>query len=65
MKMRLSAVILALLAIAAQAWRPDDQELAAFNMTARYEALGKRFQPSLPDGIRKIRGVSFGGTYQS
>ncbi|KAJ2979289.1 hypothetical protein NQ176_g3347 [Zarea fungicola] len=59
--MRLSAVILALLAIAAQAWRPDDQELAAFNMTARYEALGKRFQPSLPDGIRKIRGVSFGG----
>lgn len=51
----------ALLGNAVQAWRPEDQDLAAFNLTARYEQLGKRFKPSLPNGINKIRGVSLGG----
>lgn len=61
--MKYSLVAPALLATAVQAWMPQDQELAAFNMTARYEQLGKRFKPTLPNGVNKIRGVNFGGMY--
>ncbi|KAF4458608.1 SPR1-exo-13-beta-glucanase precursor [Fusarium albosuccineum] len=46
---------------AAHAWLPHEHELEAFNQTARFEQLGKRFKPSLPNGITKIRGVNFGG----
>ncbi|KAM3468130.1 hypothetical protein MY5147_008237 [Beauveria neobassiana] len=59
--MKFSVVAPALLAGVAQAWRPEDRDLAAFNMTARFEQLGKRFKPSLGSGINKIRGVNFGG----
>lgn len=59
--MKFSVVAPVLLAGVAQAWRPEDRDLAAFNMTARFEQLGKRFKPSLPSGINKIRGVNFGG----
>lgn len=63
--MKFSVIAPVLLAGVAQAWRPEDRDLAAFNMTARFEQLGKRFQPSLPNGINKIRGVNFGGEYSS
>lgn len=59
--MKYSIAASALLASAVQAWMPQDQELAAFNMTARFEQLGKRFKPTLASGINKIRGVNFGG----
>ena len=59
--MRSSILTPILLAGAAQAWLPQDRDLAAFNQTARFEQLGKRFQPSLPSGVTKIRGVNFGG----
>jgi len=49
----------AVLAGVANAWLPHERELPAFNMTARYEQLGKRWT-KLP-GITKIRGVNFGG----
>lgn len=52
----------AFLAGATHAWMPQDRDLDAFNMTARYEKLGKRWKPDLPSGINKIRGVNFGGT---
>ena len=45
----------------ASAWMPHDRDLAAFNMTARYEQLGKRWTPNLPSGVTKIRGANFGG----
>ena len=60
--MKYSLIAPALLATTVQAWMPQDRDLAAFNMTARYEQLGKRFKPTLPSGINKIRGVNFGGT---
>lgn len=59
--MKFSVIVPALLASLTQAWRPEDGDLAAFNMTARFEKLGKRFKPGLPSGINKIRGVNFGG----
>ncbi|EFY84753.1 hypothetical protein J3459_014031 [Metarhizium acridum] len=49
------------LASAVSAWLPQDRGLQAFNQTARFEKLGKRFKPSLPNGVTKIRGVNFGG----
>lgn len=49
-----------LLASSALAWLPQDQDLAAFNVS-RYETLEKRFKPALPNGVNKIRGVNFGG----
>ncbi|KAH8646091.1 glycoside hydrolase family 5 protein [Xylariales sp. PMI_506] len=55
------ALAVSFLAGAAQAWLPQDLELAAFNQTHRFQQLGKRFEPSLPSGITKIRGVNFGG----
>ncbi|CEJ82351.1 Putative Glucan 1,3-beta-glucosidase [[Torrubiella] hemipterigena] len=59
--MKYSLAASALMATAVHAWMPQDQELAAFNMTARFEQLGKRFKPTLASGINKIRGVNFGG----
>lgn len=56
-----SILIPAFLAGAVSAWLPQERDLAAFNQTARFEQLGKRFAPSLPQGINKIRGVNFGG----
>ncbi|KAM0552678.1 hypothetical protein ACHAPJ_007775 [Fusarium lateritium] len=50
-----------LLISSVQAWLPEDHELAAFNQTARFEKLGRRWEPSLPSGVTKIRGVNFGG----
>lgn len=50
-----------LLAHSVSAWLPQDRDLAAFNQTLRFEKLGKRFEPSLPSGVTKIRGVNFGG----
>lgn len=50
-----------LLVHAVKAWLPQDRDLAAFNQTLRFEKLGKRFEPSLPNGVTKIRGVNFGG----
>ncbi|GAP88873.2 putative beta- -glucanase [Rosellinia necatrix] len=58
--MRYSPLAPLFLAGAAHAWLPQDRDLEAFNMTARFEKLGKRFQPSLPSGVSKIRGVNFG-----
>ncbi|KAI8630464.1 glycoside hydrolase family 5 protein [Xylariaceae sp. FL1651] len=58
--MRYSALAPVFLAGVVQAWLPQDRDLAAFNMTARFEQLGKRFKPSLPSGVTKIRGVNFG-----
>ncbi|XP_047051942.1 probable glucan endo-1,6-beta-glucosidase B [Lolium rigidum] len=54
---------LLLLAGAVSAWLPQERNLAAFNQTARFEQLGKRFEPSLAKakGINKIRGVNLGG----
>lgn len=59
--MRYSIVAPALLAGTAYAWLPLERDLAAFNQTARFEQLGKRFEPTLASGITKIRGVNFGG----
>ncbi|KAK0702743.1 family 5 glycoside hydrolase [Lasiosphaeris hirsuta] len=59
--MRSSTFSAALLAGAAYGWLPHERELPAFNMSARYEQLGKRWDPKLPSGITKIRGVNFGG----
>ncbi|KAG5978173.1 hypothetical protein E4U55_006314 [Claviceps digitariae] len=56
-----SILVPAILAGAASAWLPHERNLAAFNQTARFEQLGKRFEPSLAKGINKIRGVNFGG----
>ncbi|KAI5370881.1 Putative glycoside hydrolase, family 5, glycoside hydrolase superfamily [Septoria linicola] len=50
----------ALLASGVTAWLPQDHDLDAFNQTARFEKLGRRFEPSLPQGQTKIRGVNFG-----
>lgn len=58
--MRYSVLSTILLAASVQAWLPEDRDLLAFNQTARFEQLGKRFT-SLPSGITKIRGVNFGG----
>ena len=52
-----------LAATTVHAWLPQDRDLAAFNQTARHEALGKRFTPKLPNGVTKIRGVNFGGSF--
>ena len=59
--MRSSVLFAALLAGIAYGWLPHERELPAFNMSARYEQLGKRWVPQLPSGITKIRGVNFGG----
>ncbi|GIZ39418.1 hypothetical protein CKM354_000280100 [Cercospora kikuchii] len=59
--MQYRLLALSLLAGGVTAWLPQDQDLAAFNQTARFEQLGKRFEPSLPNGVTKIRGVNFGG----
>src|SRR3954454_18527683 len=60
--MKLSALsTTSLLAGAAYAWLPHERELHAFNMSARYEQLGKRWKPNLAPGITKVRGVNFGG----
>lgn len=61
MKYSTSLIAPALLATAVHAWLPQDRDLAAFNQTARHEALGKRYMPKLPNGVTKIRGVNFGG----
>jgi hypothetical protein len=61
--MRYSIVAPALLAGTAYAWLPQDRDLAAFNQTARFEKLGKRFEPTLASGVTKIRGVNFGGKF--
>ncbi|KKP00118.1 hypothetical protein THAR02_07770 [Trichoderma harzianum] len=55
-----------LLAGCAFAWHPHERELDAFNLTKRYEKLGKRWDPwtknlAAFNGITKIRGVNFGG----
>lgn len=59
--MHYSTLTSVLLANAVAAWLPQDRDLQAFNQTARFELLGKRFEPSLQNGITKIRGVNFGG----
>lgn len=56
-----SVLASALLASTVAAWRPHDRDLQAFNQTARFERLGKRFEPSLQKGVNKIRGVNFSG----
>ena len=54
----------ALLGSAAHAWLPQQRDLAAFN-ASRFESQDgthdKRFKPTLPSGVTKIRGVNFGG----
>ena len=45
----------------ASAWLPHERELPAFNISARYEQLGRRWDPKLGSGVSKIRGVNFGG----
>ncbi|KAI5457569.1 glycoside hydrolase superfamily [Mariannaea sp. PMI_226] len=59
--MHYSGLLTLLFLNSVQAWLPQDRDLAAFNQTARFAQLGKRFEPSLPSGITKIRGVNFGG----
>ncbi|KAJ3154899.1 hypothetical protein HK101_001596 [Irineochytrium annulatum] len=64
--MRLYSTVLcaAILAGVADAWLPQDGALAAFNLTARSDALAKRnytAQPPPPRHASKIRGVNFGG----
>lgn len=59
--MHYSVLTSTLLASTVSAWLPHDRDLQAFNQTARFERLGKRFKPSLQKGINKIRGVNFGG----
>lgn len=61
--MHYSILASALLANTVYAWLPVHQDLAAFNQTARFEQLGKRFKPTLGQGINKIRGVNFGGMF--
>ncbi|KAH8891492.1 beta-1,6-glucanase [Thozetella sp. PMI_491] len=56
-----SLLALGLAASSVHAWLPADRDLLAFNQTHRFEQLGKRFKPTLPSGITKIRGVNFGG----
>lgn len=58
MKYPLSSV--ALFASSVLAWLPEERDLAAFNIS-RFDTLEKRFQPTLPNGVSKIRGVNFGG----
>lgn len=60
--MKYSVLVSSLFSTAAFAWLPQDHALEAFNQTARFEKLGKRFKPSLAQGVTKIRGVNFGGT---
>lgn len=65
-KMKYSTSLIApalLAATTVHAWLPQDRDLAAFNQTARHEALGKRYMPKLPNGVTKIRGVNFGGKF--
>lgn len=50
----------ALLSSAVHAWLPADRDLGAFNAT-RFTSVDKRFEPTLPNGVNKIRGVNFGG----
>jgi hypothetical protein len=59
--MHVPVLVSTLFATAAYAWLPQDHDLAAFNQTARFEKLGKRFKPTLGQGVTKIRGVNFGG----
>jgi hypothetical protein len=61
--MHYSPLVSFLLFGSATAWLPHERDLASFNQTARFEQLGKRFKPKLADGITKIRGVNFGGSY--
>lgn len=55
------------------AWLPQDRDLFAFN-ASRFDGqesfketsdgsrgFERRFKPSLPNGVTKIRGVNFGG----
>jgi hypothetical protein len=63
--MHYSPLVSLLLFGSVTAWLPHERDLAAFNQTARFEQLGKRFKPSLADGITKIRGVNFGGSYHT
>ncbi|KAH8171776.1 cellulase (glycosyl hydrolase family 5) domain-containing protein [Sarocladium implicatum] len=58
---RNTLLLISLLAQGTNAWLPQSRDLPAFNQTARFEQLGKRFEPSLPDGVTKIRGVNLGG----
>ncbi|KAI1319330.1 glycoside hydrolase family 5 protein [Xylariaceae sp. FL0255] len=58
--MRYSVLAPAILAGSVQAWMPHERDLAAFNQTHRFHELGKRWEPSLPSGVTKIRGVNFG-----
>jgi hypothetical protein len=58
MKYTISGVVL--FASRILAWVPQDQDLAAFNIS-RFDTLEKRFQPTLPNGVSKLRGVNFGG----
>lgn len=62
--MRYSVLASALIAPVVRAWLPMDRDLAAFNQTTRFAELGKRFEPSLPNGVTKIRGVNFGGMFE-
>ncbi|KAI1809315.1 beta-1,6-glucanase [Poronia punctata] len=57
--MRYSILAPAILAGTVHAWLPQERDLAAFNMTARFEQLGKRVLPSLGDN-GKVRGVNLG-----
>ncbi|KAK1754049.1 glycoside hydrolase [Echria macrotheca] len=59
--MRSSVLSAGLLAGLAHAWLPHERHLPAFNISARFEQLGKRWDPKLPSGVTKIRGVNFGG----
>ncbi|KAI5923688.1 glycoside hydrolase family 5 protein [Camillea tinctor] len=52
---------LALITTTVRAWLPQDRDLAAFNRTTPIERLDKRFEPNLPNGVTKIRGVNLGG----
>lgn len=70
-----------LLSGVAHAWLPQDRDLAAFNATRfntrsqhpewssdfikNRRGAEKRFKPSLPNGVTKIRGVNFGGMFMS
>lgn len=58
--MKYSLLAGAILASAVHAWLPEEQDLAAFN-ASRFDSLDKRFKPTLPNGVNKIRGVNFGG----
>ncbi|POS81001.1 hypothetical protein DHEL01_v200574, partial [Diaporthe helianthi] len=58
--MHYSVLASAVWASTVAAWLPHDRDLQAFNQTARFEQLGKRFKGPLRNGS-KIRGVNFGG----